>query len=201
MSILTSENCCTVRLVVESHWDSPHAVLPAILELPEAPAYLHLPADAAPFMTSAPPVSSDRCLILEPIHQPKRQPRVLLLSPEPGRVLLNDRRAGRVALLAERDQFRVGASPLFHVTLFTRPRIGPPPAELVGMECAICRVPFSPQTTCYRCSCGAALHSEGVEPDDTLLQCVRVVGECPRCALPIVLTEGYSWFPAEVSRV
>jgi hypothetical protein len=189
-----------IRLVAESSVPVVSAAAPCVvLEMPVGPSYLVLPSGGLPALSAEPPPGADAGVLLEPILPPRRPPRLLLLASAPGRVTVNGHRAGRVSVLGERDQFRLDGSLLFHVTLFTRPRVGPPSGALLGRECPVCRVPFASDTTAFHCGCGGGLHLVGTEPNDDLLQCARAVSACPRCSQPVVLKEGYSWFPPEVS--
>jgi hypothetical protein len=187
-----------VRLVEEPLLAAGAPLPPVILELPAGSSWLALSDAGVPFLSVEPSANDDASLLLEPVFPPRRPPRVLLLAATPGQVSVNARRAGRLSVLSERDQFRLNGSSLFHVTLFTRPRVGPPSEALLGRECPVCRVPFASDTTAFHCACGGGLHLVGAEQNDDLLQCARAVSACPRCSQPIVLKEGYSWFPPEV---
>jgi hypothetical protein len=119
-----------------------------------------------------------------------------MLKPPGLELTLNGERAPLVAVLKERDQFQLGHAFNFHVAVLHQPRIGPPPAEVIGKPCPVCLVAFAAEARCYVCPCGRVLHLEGEPHEENKLQCARVHTECPGCHRPIVLTEGFSGLPA-----
>jgi hypothetical protein len=133
-------------------------------------------------------------LILEPILTRSHQVRLLVVSADDAALTVNGELAPRVALLKERDQFQLAHAVNFHIAVFQQPRIGPPPPEVLGRPCALCLVPFIPETRCYVCLCGCALHIEGGPHEEFKLQCARVLREC-LCHRPLILTPSYSSLP------
>jgi hypothetical protein len=131
---------------------------------------------------------------MEPVRGRAGESRLLLLAPEEAELVVNERRQRGVALLKERDQFR-WVDETFHVAIFHRPQIGPCPADKVGKECPLCRVPLTADTRCYVCACGAAFHHE--EDEQKGLLCVTTLSACPVCSRPVRLKEGYSYTPED----
>jgi hypothetical protein len=150
--------------------------------------------------------------LVEPVRERNRQPALLFVPPGDGGALVNGLACPAVALLSPLDQVQLGDFVL-HVAVFTRPAIGPVPAEFVGKKsCPICRTRFAAGQHVYLCSnCGStALHivepagngNQAAAPDDgsamlesEVLDCVRLVSTCPSCLAPVVLSEGYSHYP------
>ncbi len=123
------------------------------------------------------------------------QPRLLVISSPDAPLFVNGHAAPRVALLKEKDQFQVDHPASFHLAVFHQPQIGAPPPDAIGKPCPVCLVPFTAESRCYICPCGAALHSEGEPEEQDKLQCARISSECPVCRRPVVLTQGYSFVP------
>jgi len=74
--------------------------------------------------------------------------------------------------------------------------VGPAPADWIGKECPVCRVPFTAASRCCICACGSVMHCEDTGNDDSL-QCaqLRVRSGCPACQRAVVLEPGYSYLP------
>jgi hypothetical protein len=130
--------------------------------------------------------------VVEPVRHEGRSYLTMVLPPNHS-VRINAAPAPRVTVLRIGDWVRLSAGLRLQVALYNRPAIGPPGPELLGKECPVCRVPLSSETTVYACaSCGAGLHCEGPEHDEQdRLECARICSACPRCTMPINLTEGY----------
>ncbi len=130
----------------------------------------------------------------------RRQPRLLLARGRAKGVFLNGLPAPHFMLLRERDTLRLDEGFLLHVTVYNQPVIGPVPADWIGKECPICRVPLTATSRCFVCACGAVMHCEDDEKDDSL-QCaqLRVRSGCPACQRPVVLEPGYAYLPEGVN--
>jgi hypothetical protein len=165
------------------------------IPLPDGPGYLSLRAGGKPLLTKEPP--SVACLLVEAIHDGAR-PRMLLLCPTGGpRVRVNGQSAPRVAMLRVGDQLLLTDACLLHVTVFNRPRIGPPREEQIGLECPLCRTPIARDDEVYSCTGNCTLHHRSApkEPVGTVVECAKIAAECPGCTRPIVLTEGFTYVP------
>jgi hypothetical protein len=164
-----------------------------VLSVPAGVSYLTVAPGEAPRLEDSPPSSGG--LALEAVGS-RGQDHLLIVSPadHPGRC--NGQPLPRLALLAVKDQLQLGDF-LLHVTLFHRPRLGPPPADFVGRECPVCRLAITPQTRIFICPhCDTPLHCEGEDrPKDERLECVYLGSECPTCHRALVLQEGYAYFP------
>jgi hypothetical protein len=122
---------------------------------------------------------------------------VLLLAIAPGqrRVRVNGSAAPRLSVVAVGDEIHVEAT-AFHVTRYYDAKVGPPPPELVGQECALCRVVIEESSkVLVHPRCGRPLHHEpdpsgGGEPRE----CTSC-GICPACLKPIRLEPGFAFLP------
>jgi hypothetical protein len=163
---------------------------PEPIEVPPGVSYLSL-AGGRPQLSAAALDDPSQVHVLEPVVQEHRL-HLLLLSPAGRRTRLNGHVAPLAAVLQVKDQFQVDDEHVLHVTLYNRPRIGPPAEESLGQECPVCRFPFERQTTVYVChNCGMPVHCEG----DGGLDCVALGSECPGCHAPIVMKSGYTYYP------
>jgi hypothetical protein len=116
----------------------------------------------------------------------------MVTSPE-RRVRVNGAGAPLVSVLRIGDQVQLDDCVL-HVTYMRRPRVGAPPAGLVGKPCGLCSVPFTATSTVVAHDCNTYLHLEPEDPStDEALQCALL--GCPTCNEPVVLDEGYTYEP------
>jgi hypothetical protein len=166
----------------------------ATLSVPAGVSYLTVVPGEPPRLEDHPPADGG-AFALEAVGS-RGQDHLLLVSPvdHPGRC--NGQPLPRLALLTVKDQLQLGDH-LLHITLFHRPRLGPPPADFVGRECPVCRLPITPETRIFICPhCETPLHCEGEDrPKDERLECVYLGSECPMCHRAIVLQEGYAYLP------
>jgi hypothetical protein len=77
-----------------------------------------------------------------------------------------------------------GIDSLFYVGERTTPYVGPPPQEILGQECPICRIPFDRETRVGACRCGRFFHFETPDShpqasDEDRLDCFQRAGVCP----------------------
>ncbi len=138
---------------------------------------------------------SPNTILLEPILNEDRQPRLLVMTPPGLRLRVNDQHALPLSALSERDQFRFSEDRAFVVTLFHQPQIGAPPPKLIGSKCPVCRGLFTETSRCLVCQCGCGLHLEGEKSDPNALQCAKAVSRCPACKQMVTLQAGYSYLP------
>jgi len=160
--------------------------------VPPRPTLLSLRNGELPELAKGLPATAPDGFVVEPILNRRGQARLLLLSPPGRRVRVNGCLAPRVIFLAEKDFVQFSPDTAVHVTVYNRPHLGPPAPAMLGQECQLCRVPFSPEATCYLCACGTALHRE---KGDDELQCAKTRSDCPSCGRPIVLQEGFTYIP------
>ena len=128
---------------------------------------------------------------LEALLSRPNEPCLLLASSPQCRASINGLPAPRLALLSEGDRFHFDAGPAFRVALFHRPRLGPAPAEVIGVSCPVCTLALTEGDRCLVCSCGTPLHAAEDESREGALACVRVVTLCPHCQQPVRLVPGY----------
>jgi hypothetical protein len=168
--------------------------------------WVALPPDGLAYLVSASPVELrpipdvsvvDPGAIVVDTADYAQRPYLVLLAPAVGRVRLNGARVGRLSVLHIGDVLQLDDRHVLHVSALYRPFIGPPPSELLGIECLSCRVPFSADRTVYVCpSCGAALHCDGEDkPPEDRLQCALVTTACPRCGQAVARTEAFAYLP------
>ncbi|MCI0456192.1 MAG: hypothetical protein L0Z62_04325 [Gemmataceae bacterium] len=163
------------------------------LVVPEGISHLLAVAGEAPRLVDGPGEPGEEVFTLEPVSH-RGQDYLLVIAPRDARC--NGQRLPRVALLGIKDALQLDGHTL-HLTVFHRPRVGPPAPDIIGHECPLCRLPFVAETRVYLCPhCDTPLHCEGEEkPPDERLECVYLGSDCPGCHRPIVLTEGYAYLP------
>lgn len=133
---------------------------------------------------------SARAVLLEPFWNEQHQLRLFACFSEGIWPVINGEAASRLSLMAPGDEFSWSPGGLaFRVALYVRPLVGPPPKNVLGKPCPVCRVPFVPTTTCFTCGCGAVTHCEG--PGVESLQCALLAPTCVVCRRAVVLVEGY----------
>lgn len=172
------------------------------LALPsDSPVWLGLDSAGQPSLSAGDTRAKTSLCCLEPVYHTER-PLLVFLCPgsdrqQPSRPRLNGQPAPAVAVLGIGDQLQVG-SHVLHVTIYNQPVIGPATDELVGRDCAYCRLPVAANATIYHCPCGAILHSEAEAGDsaDEPLRCLQNVTLCPTCQESIHLEKGYLYEPA-----
>lgn len=168
------------------------------IEVPSSgTAYLATSPGKPPQVLTTPPPLSALASVLEMIPY-ERQAYLAAFAGD------NVRRNGfpmpPVAILHVGDALRVEGGWVLHVSRFTRPHVGPPPAQCIGKPCSYCRLELVPTTITYVCpDCGAAFHceSEATASNRELgpLECARLMSSCHHCYHPIVLEERYEYVP------
>ncbi len=148
--------------------------------------------DVMPIPDGGGPLALDEAILLEGITIEGRA--VLAMSTPPGRrVRINGTRAARLSVLHVADQIQLD-DVVLHVTYMRRPRVGPPPKDLVGKPCGVCSVPFASRSVVVAHDCGRVLHLEPKStPAEDRLQCALL--GCPDCNEPLVLEAGYAYEP------
>ena len=165
------------------------------IQCPESGVSYLVAAPGTPRLRPTPPESAAEAIALEPVHH---QGRSWLVMRRPGRkIRVNGLPAPRIAALRTGDQVQASDEYLLHVSLFTRPYIGPRLDEHADKTCPYCRTEFEPGFTVYVCPhCRTALHCQGDEkPADDRLVCARLVSECPKCHMPVVMEEKHAYVP------
>jgi hypothetical protein len=168
------------------------------LKLPNRIGYLTVEKNDPPRFINGDRVNLDNLYLVQPLWE-NSQPALLLLSPGREPPLINGLPAPPVALLHMKDEvlFCKSCSYAAHVTLFIRPRIGPPIDINVGKKCPVCKTEFLPDSIAYTChSCGQILHCESTaHSNKDSLNCAKFCGNCPICLTPIQQTDGYAYLP------
>ena len=197
----TAQLLAEIHLLAVDLCDSPVvSSSSALARASSAPAPLVVPPGVSSLAWSSPgEVSfssasghlSGRAPRLEALLARPSEPRLLLTSSPECRTSINGVPAPRLALLSEGDRFHFDVSPAFRVALFRRPRLGPAPAEVVGISCPVCTLPLAEEDRCLVCACGTPLHAAEDESREDALSCVRMVTHCPHCQQPVRLVPGY----------
>ena len=118
-------------------------------------------------------------------------------------LLVNGLNALRFSVLDIRSTLVVpGVDAFFYVTEKIKPYVGPPPAEILGQECPICKIPFDADTRVGACRCGQFFHFETPEShpdvsDEDRLDCFQRTGIC-HCRAALITEEQLLWSPEEL---
>lgn len=149
-----------------------------------------------------------RALVAFEATQRGGQPMLMMVSEGEPRPRVNGMTPPRLTVLRERDQISFADRDLLlHVTGYVKAYIGGPPESLCesGAVCALCSLPFAPDTQVYVCPyCQNTMHMETNEhkSGDRPLACVTPGSPgsaCVSCGQPIVADgEAYTWLPDEV---
>ena len=193
----TTQLSTEFHLLAVDHCACPEAPSPsAPSRVSTAPAPLVVPSGVSSLAWNSPgevsfAPASGHAPRLEALFSRPNEPRLLLASSPQCRASINGLPAPRLALLTEGDRFHFDAGPAFRVALFHRPRLGPAPAEIVGVPCPICTLALAEGDRCFVCPCGTPLHAAEDESSEGALACVKMVTHCPHCQQPVRLEPGY----------
>jgi hypothetical protein len=124
---------------------------------------------------------------------------LLMVCPGPGRPLINAMPAPPITLLTVKDEiiFPNTSEYIAHVSIYSRPRFGPPPVHRIGRKCPICRSRLLKNTITYTCyQCGQILHYKADRNcESSTLDCANICNNCPVCRAKIRLSDGYVYLP------
>lgn len=133
---------------------------------------------------------------IEPVRTKHRQLRLLIVQSAPYTLCLNGLPAPRVAVAKEKDFLQWDDGAGFHVAIFRRPFVGPPPPSLLGKECPICRVVFTADSRCFVCpECQAGLHCEDDRAGGLECALLRANPRCPTCGQDVSLKPAFGYHP------
>ena len=184
------------QLFVEHPHQPAHTPPPPIrMAIPDHVCFLTAAPGRLPSLADQPAASWADTWVIEPVWF-GNEPHLLLLSHGALAPRVNGLPAPPLALLRERDEVLLGNGYSLHVTLYTKPLIGPPPPHVVGKDCPLCRSPFTPEQTTYTCyRCGSVLHHvpDAAADDAATPPCAGGVATCPVCSVAIILQEGLSF--------
>jgi hypothetical protein len=138
-------------------------------------------------------------LELESVRMEGRDVLLLAVAPdaaERSRVRVNGLPAPRLSVLDLADEVHVDATAL-HVTRYHSAQVGPPPPELIGQECEVCRVVIveSSQVLVHP-PCGRPLHHEPEGTPESEPRVCTSFPSCPHCLKPIRLESEFAYLPA-----
>jgi hypothetical protein len=127
---------------------------------------------------------------------------LLLLVCGSVRPRINGLPACPVSVLRSGDTVDLGHKVVLHVSVRSRPYIGPPRDGEVGRTCPVCLAsidPASDEAECvvYVCpACGVPCHLKArIASCGEILECVRASSSCPSCGGPIVDRESHDVVP------
>jgi hypothetical protein len=154
-----------------------------------------LRADPASALVSSPQGSG---LELEPVRMEGRDVLLLAVAPdaaERSRVRVNGLPAPRLSVLDLADEVLVDATTL-HVTRYHSAQVGPPPPELIGEECQVCRVVIKESSqVLVHPPCGRPLHHEPEGTPESKPRLCTSYPSCPHCLKSIRLVSEFAYLP------
>lgn len=127
---------------------------------------------------------------------------LLLLERGAVRLRINGVPACPVSVLRSGDIVDLGRRVVLHVSVLSRPYVGPPREAEVGRTCPVCLAPIAPATEEVEClvyacpACGVPCHLKArIASCGELLECVRASSSCPSCGGPILDRESHDAVP------
>jgi hypothetical protein len=172
-----------------------------VLPVPDSPAHLFAGTAAAPRFALLDEADGAAALplfalpLFEVVGGARGERLLMAVSPDAS-LRLNGLPVPPVLLLTPGDQLAPDADLVLHVSRVQRTAPVPPPPELVGQSCEICRVAFTPETRVVLCAtCGDARHLEGAEISaEDRLACAEL-GPCPVCRTELPTSDGFAYWP------
>ena len=126
-------------------------------------------------------------------------PHLLMVCPGRGRPMINAVPSPPIALLKVKDEilFPNNSGCIVHVSIFSRPCLGPPPVHRIGRKCPICRSKLLKKSLTYTCfQCGQIIHyNPGGKSNSDALDCANHSDNCPVCRAKIHLNDGFVYWP------
>ena len=170
----------------------------ASIEIPDRGGLLMVDDNCRPRIAHKRGYGQDNIFVFQPVWN-NSDSHLLMVCPGRKRPIVNGIPAPPIALLNVKDDVLFPNAFEFraHVTLYTRPRVGPVPDNRVGRKCPLCRSILLKDTityTCYRC--GQAIHYKGSgQGESDVLDCADICESCPVCRAPIYLDDGFVYLP------
>jgi len=129
---------------------------------------------------------------------------LLMVCPGRNRPLINAVPAPPIALLTVKDEilFPNASEWIAHVSIYSRPCLGPAPENRIGRKCPICKSELLTKTDTYTCyQCGQVIHYKaGGSSNSVSLDCANICNNCPVCRAKICLSEGYVYLPESLQK-
>jgi len=133
-------------------------------------------------------VPQNAAAVVQAIDDAQHELRALFAFSRGVKPMVNGNFVPKFCVAAPGDVVQWAAGWELRLAVSNESYVGRPPEALVGQVCAVCRVPFVPETRVVVCPCGTALHCEA-DPERGL-QCAQLRGDCPRCGRPLRLQPG-----------
>jgi hypothetical protein len=170
----------------------------ASIEIPDRGGLLMVEDNCLPRIADRHSYGEDNIFVFQPIWN-NSDSHLLMVCPGRNRPIINGILAPPIALLNVKDDilFPNAFEFMAHVSIYTRPRLGPAPENRIGRQCPLCRSKLLKNTltyTCYRC--GQVIHykGNGYAESDTL-DCANISDNCPVCRAQIYLNDGFVYLP------
>jgi hypothetical protein len=173
------------------------------IEIADKGGLLMVDDNCVPRIVGRPYHGEDNIFIFQPIWN-NSDSHLLMACPGRKRPIINAIPAPSIALLKVKDDILFPNAVEFtaHVSLYTRPRLGPVPDNRAGRKCPLCRSTFLKNTltyTCYRC--GQAIHyKRNGHAESDGLDCANICDNCPVCRARIYLNDGFVYLPEYVQK-
>jgi hypothetical protein len=175
----------------------------ASIEIPDRGGLLMVDDNCLPRIADKHGYGEDNVFVFQPIWN-NSDSHLLMVCPGRKRPIINGIPAPPIALLNVKDDilFPNAFQFMAHVSLYTRPRLGPVPENRAGRKCPLCRSILLKSTltyTCYRC--GQAIHyKRNGHWDSDTLDCANICDNCPVCLARIYLNVGFVYLPEYVQK-
>ncbi len=182
---------------------SPAAGDISTIEIPDRGGLLLVKDNCPPKIVDRHCYGEENIFVFQPIWN-NSDSHLLMVCPGRNRPMINGVPAPPIALLNVKDDilFPNAFEFLAHVSIYTRPRLGPVPENRIGSKCPLCRSTLlenTPTYTCYRC--GQAIHYKlHGNADSDALDCANVCDNCPVCRAPIYIDDGFVYLPEFIQK-
>ncbi len=168
------------------------------IEIPGSGGLLAVNDSHLPQIVDTACYGDDNIFVVQPLWNTSDS-HLLMVCPGLNRPLINAMPAPPITLLTVKDEiiFPNTSEYITHVSLYNRPRFGPPPVHRIGRKCPICRSKLLKKTITYTCyQCGQVLHYKADRNSETsTLDCANICNNCPVCRAKIYLSDGYVYLP------
>jgi len=173
------------------------------IEIPDNGGLVAVNGSGLPQIVDTSRYGADNIFVFQPFWNTYAS-HLLMVCPGRSRPLINAMPAPPIALLTVKDEilFPNASEWVAHVSIYSRPRLGPAPENRIGRKCPICRSKLSKKTNTYTCyQCGQVLHYKaGRNSRSVSLDCANICNSCPVCRAKIYLNDGYVYLPDSLQK-
>ena len=173
------------------------------IEIPDRGGLLTVDDNCLPRIVQRYCCSKENIFVFQPIWNSSGS-HLLMVCPDRNRPMINGIPAPPIALLNVKDDilFPNALEFMAHVSIYTRPRLGPVPEYRIGRQCPLCRSLLLKNMLTYTCyQCGQAVHYKlNGDADSDALDCANVCDNCPVCRTPIYLEDGFIYLPEFIQK-